>query len=270
MIQGAALPRPQDMRGRFLTLVRLVVVICCFITPVQAAGDRPSGLHTTEGSRRPHTAAFPPSARIPFRSTLRAGPQAGASRAVHSPAVEQALPPLAPDESRCDVCRATVKTDFLDLHMIRNAACKSRADALARDAARRPAASAAAADEGVRTAKRPRHQDEEVARQAALEARVADLDDDMPLPDVELLPQQQEVLDAARSEAVAAPFDSTAELVKFITHLANNAGMRENDINELLRIIRHPSFDPASVKLRNADDVREYQRSLRPEDVSSA
>lgn len=261
--------RTADMRGRFLALLRFVVLISCFVTParaVTAGGDHVAAVNTVASGSGGNAAAD---------LGAQAGgadlhPSSDAAFAIRSNNQPERGYNLAPDESQCALCNAVVKTSYLHLHQDRNTFCNGRAAAKARSAATaagQRAAREAAAAESARRRGMARQLDED-ARQAATASGL--FADDLPLPDdhSELTAEQQKVLEAARLKAAEEKFDSTAELVKFITHLGNNAGMREDDINELLRIIKHPLFDPTSVKLRNADDVREYQQELRPEDVS--
>lgn len=57
-------------------------------------------------------------------------------------------------------------------------------------------------------------------------------------------------------------YDSTTHLIHFIRTCRNNLGLSQHDIDSLLKMLFHPSFDLNSISLRNVRDVEHFEDDL--------
>ena len=57
-------------------------------------------------------------------------------------------------------------------------------------------------------------------------------------------------------------YDSTTHLIHFIRTCQNNLGLSQHDIDSLLKMLIHPSFDLNSISLRNVHDVEHFEDDL--------
>lgn len=57
-------------------------------------------------------------------------------------------------------------------------------------------------------------------------------------------------------------YDSTTHLIHFIRTCRNKSGLSQHDIDSLLKMLFHPSFDLNSISLRNVRDVEHFEDDL--------
>jgi hypothetical protein len=57
-------------------------------------------------------------------------------------------------------------------------------------------------------------------------------------------------------------YDSTTHLIQFIRTCRNNSSLSQHDIDSLLKMLFHPSFDLNSISLRNVRDVEHFEDDL--------
>lgn len=54
-------------------------------------------------------------------------------------------------------------------------------------------------------------------------------------------------------------YDSTTHLIHFIRTCRNNSCLSQHDIDSLLKMLFHPSFDLNAISLRNVRDVEHFE-----------